>query len=89
MLQVTDSALMLLRDALVNERTEGSQVFRLHVRDEEFVLGLDEVQENDVEFSQDGDTVLAAPEDIVNSMLGDTTIDLETTPEGPKLVLVT
>jgi hypothetical protein len=89
MLQVTDSALLLLREALDSERTDNSQVFRLHVRDEEFVLGLDEVQDNDIEFPRDGDTVLAAPEEIANSMLGDTTIDLETTPEGPKLVLVT
>ena len=89
MLQVTDSALSLLRDALVNERSDDSQVFRLHVRNDEFVLGLDEVQQDDVEFSQDGDTVLVAPQEIANSMLNDTTIDLETTPEGPKLVLVT
>ena len=89
MLQVTDSALGLLRDALINERTEGSQVLRLHVRDDEFVLGLDEVQNDDVEFSHNGDTVLAAPQEIASSVLGDTTIDLETTPEGPKLVLVT
>ena len=89
MLQVTDSALALLRDALVNERSEDSQVFRLHVRDDEFVLGLDEVQQDDVEFARDGDTVLAAPQEIAVSMLNDTTIDLETTPEGPKLVLVT
>ena len=89
MLKVTDSALDLLRDALINERTEGSQVFRLHVRDDEFVLGLDEVQMDDVEFQHDGNTVLAAPQEIANTMLGDTTIDMETTPEGPKLVLVT
>ena len=89
MLQVTDSALALLQDALVNERSEDSQVFRLHVRDDEFVLGLDEVQQDDVEFARDGDTVLAAPQEIAVSMLNDTTIDLETTPEGPKLVLVT
>jgi hypothetical protein len=89
MLQVSDSALILLRDALVNERSEDSQVFRLQVQDDEFVLGLDELQQDDVEFGHDGDTILAAPPEIANSMLGDTTIDLETTPEGPKLVLVT
>jgi Fe-S cluster assembly iron-binding protein IscA len=89
MLQVTDSALDLLRDALVNERTEDSQVFRLLIRDDEFVIGLDEMQADDVAFDHDGDTVLAAPQDIANMMLTDTTIDLETTPEGPKLVLVT
>lgn len=89
MLQVTDSALDLLRDALTNERTDDSQVFRLLMRDDEFVLGLDEVQANDIEFGREGDTVLAAPQDIANMMLVDTTIDLETTPEGPKLVLVT
>ena len=88
MLQITDSALILLREALVNERSEDSQVFRLHVREDEFVLGLDEVQQDDIEFSHDGDTVLAAPQEIANTILVDTTIDLETTPEGPKLVLV-
>ena len=89
MLQVTDSALTLLRDALVNERSEDSQVFRLHVSNDEFVLGLDEVQADDIEFAQGDETVLAAPQEIATSMLSDTTIDLETTPEGPKLVLVT
>lgn len=88
MLQVTDSALGLLQEALINERTQDSQVFRLHVRDDEFVLGLDEVQANDVSFQHNGDTVLAAPEEIANSILSNTTIDLESTPEGPKLVLV-
>jgi Fe-S cluster assembly iron-binding protein IscA len=88
MLQVTDSALVLLRDALINERSEGSQVFRLHVRNDEFVLGLDEVQQDDIEFSHDGDTVLAAPQEIASTVLENTTIDLETTPDGPKLVLV-
>jgi hypothetical protein len=88
MLQVTGSALILLHDALVSERSEDSQVFRLHVKDDEFVLGLDEVQQDDMEFAHDGDTVLAAPPEIANSVLENTTIDLETTPEGPKLVLV-
>jgi len=88
MLQVTNSALVLLRDALVNERSEDSQVFRLLMRNDEFVLGLDEMQDDDVAFEHDGDTILAAPQDIANLMLVDTTIDLETTPEGPKLVLV-
>ena len=88
MLQVTDNALGLLQEALVNERTEDSQVFRLHVRDDEFVLGLDEVQDDDVAFEHNGDTVLAAPQEIANSILDNTTIDLESTPEGPKLVLV-
>lgn len=89
MLQVTDPALLLLRDALVNERTDDTQVFRLHVQDDEFVLGIGEVQVDDVEFAHGGDTVLAADPDIATTMLGDTTIDLEATPEGPKLVLVT
>ena len=88
MLRVTGPALLLLRDALVNERSGKSQVFRLHVRDDEFVLGLDEVQQDDVEFAHDGDTVLAAPPEIANSVLENTTIDLESTPDGPKLVLV-
>jgi hypothetical protein len=89
MLSVTESALLLLHDALINERSEDSQVFRIHVQDDDYVLGLDKVQRDDVEFAHDGDTVLAAPPEIANSVLESTTIDLESTPEGPKLVLVT
>jgi hypothetical protein len=33
--------------------------------------------------------VLAAPRDVADSLLGETTIDLEPTAEGPKLVLLT
>jgi hypothetical protein len=89
LLQVSDSALVLLKDALAQERTEETHVFRLQVRDDQFVLGIDDVQADDVQFEVEGETVLAAPEEIATTLLGATTIDLETTDEGPKLVLVT
>lgn len=89
MLQVSAPALVLLKDALEQERTDETHVFRLQVRDDEFVLGIDDVQADDVQFEHEGTTVLAAPDEIANALLGSTTIDLETTDEGPKLVLVT
>lgn len=89
MLQVSDSALVLLKDALAQERTEDNHVFRLQVQDDQFVLGIDDIQVDDVAFEVEGETVLAASQEIATSILGTTTIDLETTAEGPKLVLMT
>jgi Fe-S cluster assembly iron-binding protein IscA len=88
MLQVSGPALVLLRDALIQERTQDSHVFRLDVRDDEFVLGMDDPQEDDVEYEHDGTTVLVAPNELATNLLSSTTIDLETTAEGPRLVLV-
>jgi hypothetical protein len=78
----------LLREALIVERTEDSHVFRLQVQDNEFVLGIDQAQDDDVQYDLDGTTVLAAPQDVASSLLGETTIDVESTTEGPRLVLV-
>ena len=88
MLQVSGPALVLLREALLQERTQDSHVFRLDVRDDEFVLGMDDMKDDDVQFEHDGTTVLVAPEEIATTLLSTTTIDLETTAEGPRLVLV-
>jgi hypothetical protein len=89
MLQVSAAALNLLKEALECERTQDAHVFRLEFSNDEFVLNLDEVRSDDVKFEQDGSTVLAAPRDVADSLLGETTIDLEPTAEGPKLVLLT
>lgn len=88
MLQVSTAALALLKEALDSERIENEQVFRLDVNDDQLVLNLDEVQGDDVEFEHDGSIVLAAPREVADNLLGETTIDTETTDQGPTLVLV-
>jgi hypothetical protein len=88
MLQVSDPALSLLKEALLIERTEDHHVFRLDLRDDQFVLGLDDAQSDDIQYEHDGTMVLAAPQEIASSILGETTIDLESTEQGPRLVLV-
>lgn len=88
MLQVSAAALTLLKEALESERTEDSHVFRLDVSNDQFVLNLDELQDSDVRYDHEGTTVLATPPEVADQMLSETTIDLESTDEGPKLVLV-
>jgi hypothetical protein len=88
MLQVSSSALSLLKDALEVERTDDAHVFRLDIHDDQFVLGLDEVKGDDVKYDHDGMAVLAAPREVASSLLGETTIDLESTEDGPRLVLL-
>ena len=88
MLQVTDAALLLLKEALTVEREDGGHVFRLDVQDDQFILNLDEPREDDVQFAHDGETVLATPREVATSLLDATTIDLESTASGPQLVLV-
>jgi hypothetical protein len=89
MLQVSAAALTLLKEALESERTQDEYVFRLEFSDDQFVLNLDEVQADDVAFEHDGSTVLATPREVADNLLNETTIDLESTTEGPKLILVT
>jgi hypothetical protein len=88
MLQVSAAALTLLKEALESERTEDDHVFRLEFNNDQFVLNLDEVQGDDVEYEHDGSTVLAAPRDVADNLLAATTIDLEATDQGPTLILV-
>lgn len=87
MLQISDPALNLLREALMVERVEDSDVFRLEIQNDDFVLGIDTPQDDDVLYELDGTTVLVAPVDVASSILGETTIDLEDTTDGPRLVL--
>jgi Fe-S cluster assembly iron-binding protein IscA len=89
MLQVSNAALTLLKEALESERSDDDHVFRLEFSQDQFVLNLDEVQGDDVKFEHDGSTVLATPKDVADNLLSETTIDLESTTEGPKLILVT
>jgi Fe-S cluster assembly iron-binding protein IscA len=87
MLQISDPALNLLREALIVERVEDGDVFRLEMQNDDFVLGIDSPQDDDILYEIDGTTVLVAPVTVASSVLSETTIDLEDTTEGPRLVL--
>ena len=87
MLQISDPALNLLREALMVERDDDSDVFRLELQNNDFVLGIDSPQDDDVLYEIDGTTVLVAPMEVATAILGETTIDLEETDDGPRLVL--
>jgi Fe-S cluster assembly iron-binding protein IscA len=87
MLQISDPALNLLKEALMVERDEDSDVFRLEIQNNDFVLGIDSPQDDDILYEIDGTPVLVAPAEVASSILNETTIDLEETDEGPRLVL--
>lgn len=87
MLQISDPALNLLREALMVERDDDSDVFRLELQNNDFVLGIDSPKDDDVMYELDGAAVLVAPMEVATSILGETTIDLEETDDGPRLVL--
>ena len=87
MLQISDPALNLLKEALMVERDEATDVFRLEIQNDDFVLGIDSAQDDDVMYEIDGTTVLVAPVEVASTILNETTIDLEETDEGPRLVL--
>lgn len=87
MLQISDPALNLLKEALMVERDDDSDVFRLEIQDDNFVLGIDSAHGDDILYELDGTTVLVAPVDVASTVLNETTIDLEETDEGPRLVL--
>jgi hypothetical protein len=88
MLQVSPAALLVLKQALDTEREEEGHVFRLDFEDDQFVLHLEDPREDDIHFEHVGEAVLAAPREVATSLLDATTIDLESTEDGPKLVLV-
>ena len=87
MLQISDPALNLLKEALMVERVEDGDVFRLQMQNEDFVLGIDSPQDDDVMYELEGTPVLVAPQEVASAILGETTIDLEDTDDGPRLVL--
>jgi hypothetical protein len=87
MLQISDPPLNLLREALMVERDDDSDVFRLELQNNDFVLGIDSPQDDDILYELDGSPVLVAPMEVATSILGETTIDLEETDDGPRLVL--
>jgi hypothetical protein len=81
--------LTLLKEALEAEGEQDGYVFRLDINNDQFVLNLGEPQGDDIQYEHEGTTVLATPREVADELLGETTIDLENTDSGPKLVLLT
>jgi len=85
MLEISDAALHLLRDALQAERQDG--VFRLIPSQDSLALQMTAAEEGDVIYEQEGVAVLAAPTDLAHDM-DSQLIDIEETAQGPRLVVV-
>ena len=86
MLQISDGAKALLKESLGGETSEPGQMYRLIVVEDKLALGLGNAEEGDIVYEQDGTAVLATPEELVQQL--DSTIDVDNTAEGPRLVLV-
>ncbi|MPZ50739.1 MAG: hypothetical protein GEU75_15810 [Dehalococcoidia bacterium] len=86
MLQISDSAKTLLKSSLDNETSKPGEVYRLVIVEDRLGLSLGQPEEGDVLYEQDGAAVLATPPEVANEL--DSTIDIDVTNEGPRLVLV-
>lgn len=84
MLFVTEEAARHLAGVLSDAPDEA--VVRLVPRDDHLAMALDAEQPGDTTFSHDDRPVLALSPPIAE-VLGDMTLDVERTPEGPQLVL--
>jgi hypothetical protein len=86
MMQVTDKAKSLLKDAMESNNQAPGMMFRLMVDDNQLAVGLAPKEDGDVVYEKEGIAVLAAPTEVLE-LLGERTIDVEDTTEGPRLVL--
>src|SRR5581483_1067686 len=92
LLQISDSAMEFLQDALEQAAQEDHNpseetVFRLMVVEDSFALKLDSPGGDDVLFERRGAPVLATTPELAQSM--QSVLDLEETAQGPRLVVVT
>ena len=85
MLEISDAALLLLRDALQAEKQDG--IFRLVPSQDSLSLQVTAAEEGDIIYEQEGIAVLAAPTDLAQDM-DSKMIDIEETAQGPRLVVV-
>jgi hypothetical protein len=85
MLEISDAALHMLKDALQADGRDG--VFRLIPAQDSFALQVATAEAGDVIYEEEGIAVLAAPTDLAQGM-DSQKIDIEDTAQGPRLVLV-
>lgn len=87
MVTVTDTAGQALAQMLDQAPTEEGQALRLVSAEQGYQLDTDVQREGDQVVEQQGQAVLLVSQE-VNENLGDITIDLQSTNEGPRLALV-
>jgi Fe-S cluster assembly iron-binding protein IscA len=86
MLTVTDRAAALLRDIQAEQEESKDKVLRLTNQGGQLELAFDMAKDEDQVFkSEEASVLLVAPE--VGALLDDATIDVQDTPEGPRLTL--
>ena len=83
---VTDQAVVLLKALLDSVEHEPGQVFRLAAGQDSIGILLDNEQEGDHVVQHEDESVLVI-EPALNEFLTDATIDIQETPEGPRLAI--
>jgi hypothetical protein len=86
MLQISDVAKEMLKDSLDHEGGKPGDVYRLVIVEDRLGLSLGQAEEGDVVYEQEGAAILAMPPELANEL--DSTIDIDETANGPRLVLV-
>jgi hypothetical protein len=89
MLQVSDAAIVLLKDTLAAKGGE-DEIFRLFLNGDAFALKMAAAEDGDIVYEDDeeGVAVLAAAPDLANGLGGAMTIDVEETDQGPRLIIL-
>jgi hypothetical protein len=85
MLQISDEAKMLLKDYLDSESSEPGQLYRLVLVEDKLALSIGGAEDGDVVYETEGTAILATPTALAERL--DSTIDVDVTSEGPRLVL--
>jgi hypothetical protein len=87
MLQISELAKEILKDSLDQASHETGDVYRLVVMEDRLGLSLGKPEDGDVVYEANGEAILALPPELASRL--DSTIDIDETAEGPRLVLVT
>ncbi len=87
MVTVTDSASQALAQMLEQAPTDEGQALRLVPAEQGYQLDTDVQREGDEIVEQQGQPVLFISQEVSDS-LGDVTIDLQSTDQGPRLAIV-
>lgn len=86
MLTVTDTATTYLKGLLDEAKLDEGVTLRLVAGEQGLGLAPDTAKDNDTSFESDGNTVLVVNEDLAGK-LGDITLDVQQTEQGPRLAL--
>ena len=85
MLQISQDAKLVLKEALEEGEAESGRLYRLVLSGDALALSLAGVEEGDTVYEMDGVPVLAAPAELADQLEG--TIAVEQTPEGTRFII--